>query len=196
MIPSSRLPRRGTRSRPAPFECTGAPARRPAIVVSMASRTSASASTSGGSRCDSCNDVMPMTGAQRSRSATSARTVAGKHSLVDAALHAGEDACLEIRHERELLVFAADARHVPVEEHEREVLRLPLAELVEAPDRVADVVERVAARRAGELAGAEQAESFFGKGEEDGVLRRKVAVDRRRGCTRPSRRCCESRLWA
>ena len=119
-----------------------------------------------------------MTGAHRSLSATSASTVAGKDTLVDAALHASEDALLEFGHERELLVLPADAWHVSIQEHEGEVLRLLLAELVEAPDCVANVLQRIGARGAGQPPGAKQAESFFREGEKDGVLRWKVAVDR------------------
>ena len=89
-------------------------------------------------------------------------------------------AFLHLHHEREPLRLAADARHATIQEHQREVLRLALAELVEAPRRPADVVERVGARRVGHVRRAEQAETFLGQRVEDVVLRREVAVDRRR----------------
>ena len=67
-----------------------------------------------------------------------------------------------------------------VEEHEREVLRLLLAELGETPQRRAHVVERIGARRVADLAAADLTEAFLGQREEDLVLRREVAVDRGR----------------
>ena len=84
-----------------------------------------------------------MTGAHRSRQRDVGIYRRWEDTLVDAALHASEDAVLEFGHERELLVFPADAWHVSIQEHEREVLRLLLAELVEAPDRVANVLQRI-----------------------------------------------------
>ena len=101
----------------------------------------------------------------------------GEHVFRNTALHLREDAGAHLRDEREALVLAADPWHAAVQEHEREVLRLLFAELVQPPRGGAHIVERVVARRTGELPGAELSEAFLGEGEEDLILRREVAVD-------------------
>ena len=82
-----------------------------------------------------------------------------------------------LRDDREALVLAAHARHVAVEEHEREVLWLLLAELGEPPQGRAHIVERIGTRHVADLAAADLTEAFLGEREEDFVLRREVAVD-------------------
>ncbi len=121
-----------------------------------------------------------MTGANSSRSATSGSVVGGKMPSAMQRSNLRQRAAAHVGDEREALVLLAHPRHVAIEEHQREVLRLVLAELVETPRDGAHVVERIVARRVGELALANLAEAFFGEREEDLVLRREVAVDRRR----------------
>ena len=50
-----------------------------------------------------------------------------------------------------------------IQEHQREVLRLAFAELVEVPRGLADVVERVGAGGAGHVRRAQKAETFLGQ---------------------------------
>src|SRR5690242_12301452 len=87
---------------------------------------------------------------------------------------------LHFRNEPEALPVAADARHAAIEEHQREVLGMVLAELVVVPEHPADLVERVAERRARVTGPKQQPETFLRQGEEDVVLAREVAVDGRR----------------
>ena len=58
-----------------------------------------------------------------------------EQARVDAALHPRADRVLDLHHEGEPLGLAGDAGHAAIQEHQREVLRLALAELVEAPRR-------------------------------------------------------------
>src|SRR2546430_7523300 len=107
-----------------------------------------------------------------------------KHLGLDAALELGDDVALGFASEREAFVFAADSRHGSVEKHEREVLRMLTAELVDAPEDRADSqqrvepLERVATPFDSWV--PEQAEALLGECEEDVVLAREVAVDRGR----------------
>ena len=82
--------------------------------------------------------------------------------------------------ELEAFPLLRDARHRAVDEHQLEVGRLLLRELVERPPTGAHVVER--ARRVG-IGGAhllvEAMKAFLGQGEEDVVLAGEVAVDGR-----------------
>ena len=153
---------------------SAAPARRPAMVVLMASRTSASASSSGASRSERRSDAMPMTGAQRAAARLPGSAGGKRPSSMQRCTRASSRLLISDMNANRS--YSRPMRgHVAVEEHEREVLRLFLAELVELPG--------VSARSQGvrwparQLGGAEQAEPFFGQREEDVVLRREVAVD-------------------
>ncbi len=88
---------------------------------------------------------------------------------------------LHLAREREALVLPADARHRAVDEHQREVLRLLAAELVQAPENRPHALERLERRRARSRPArrrvAEQPEAFLREREEDVVLAGKVAVD-------------------
>src|SRR5262249_12118714 len=91
---------------------------------------------------------------------------------------------------RKTPVFAADARHRALEEHQGEVLRLFAAELVEPPEYRAYAVERrqraqVLLTPLGVSRIAQQAKPLLGEGEEDVVLARKVAVNRGRAVFDP-----------
>ena len=99
--------------------------------------------------------------------------------------------------EREALVLAADARHRAVDEHQREVLRLLAAELVEAPEACADALERRRSARVGIVADASSGRRAGGS-----LLRRARRRCRlcwgssrrwRRGCIRCARRSSGSR---
>ena len=103
----------------------------------------------GPSRSERRTAATPSSPIVSRRKATARRHVAGKCACVDAALWiCGDQLCLHLAREREALVLAADARHRPVHEHQREVLRMLAAELVEAPEdrrgraRAAASVER------------------------------------------------------
>jgi hypothetical protein len=100
-----------------------------------------------------------------------------KQAVHDAALHARQRPAAHLGDEREALVLLAHARHVAVQEHQREVLRLVLAELVEPPGRRPHVFDGVGARGVGQLARAEVPEALFGQRVEDFVFRGEVAVD-------------------
>lgn len=93
-----------------------------------------------------------------------------KAPLVDAALDASEQAAPEVGHEGEVLVLAADSRHMAVEKDEREVLGVLLAEFVELPGDRGQVLDRVGRVRPGEVCGTEQPEALLGEGEEDVVF--------------------------
>jgi hypothetical protein len=97
---------------------------------------------------------------------------------LDAAMDGRHHAPLHVGHERELLVLAADARDAAIEKDQGEILRVGAAEFVEAPDGARQILERIVARRCGEVGRAEQAEALLRQREEDVVLRRKVTVDR------------------
>ena len=68
--------------------------------------------------------------------------------------------------------------HAAIEEHQREVLRVVLAELVVAPEHRAELVDRIRLARPRRSAEREQqAEPFLGERQEDVVLAREIAVD-------------------
>src|SRR5439155_15139343 len=95
---------------------------------------------------------------------------------------------LHVADEREPLVLARDARHVAVDEHQCEVLRVIAAELVQPPEHRPNAIERRERREIGAAGAsriAQQAESLFGELEEDVVLAREVAVDSRRAVLDP-----------
>lgn len=98
---------------------------------------------------------------------------------VDHGLNLLRHALPHLAHEAEPLPVAADPRHRAVDEHQREVFRVGLAELIEAPEARADRVHR--ANRRGFLAARkQQPEALLGKRQEDVVLAREVPVDGRR----------------
>ena len=103
---------------------------------------------------------------------------------MNASLDLVHQVTLRFPDERKPLVFAVDARHGPVHEHQFEVLRVIAAELVEPPENGADPRERFE-RRADARRVAEEPESLLRKREEDVVLARKIAVDRRRAVLDP-----------
>jgi len=115
--------------------------------------------------------------AHRDHRVDARRQIAG----VDAGAKLFEDLLLSLARERKPFVLAADARHRPLDEHQREVLRLLAAELVEPPERSAHALDRrrVLERRvvADRRRIAEQAEALLGEREEDVVLAGEVAVD-------------------
>src|SRR4029453_9258090 len=76
--------------------------------------------------------------------------------------------------------LTADTGHSAIEEDEREILRLHLAELVEAPGSRLDVAKRVIAGRLSKLSRTQEPKALFRQREEDLVLRFEVAVDRAR----------------
>ena len=72
------------------------------------------------------------------------------------------------------------ARHRTVEEHQREILGVRLAELVEAPESRRGCSSIGSAASASWPRREQHAEAFFGEREEDVVLAREIAVDRGR----------------
>src|SRR5439155_5372099 len=98
----------------------------------------------------------------------------------DARLQLREDLSAHLTRKREALVRLADARYRPLEKHQREILRMLAAELVEALETAARLLERrhLLARLAA-AAVAEQPEALFGERKKDVVLAREVAVNRR-----------------
>src|SRR3954454_20695931 len=123
------------------------PARRPAIAVSSTSLASKSASSSGAMRSDSFSAATPSSPAARPRRQHAHRDRwlhrRRKHLGFDAALELFDHALLGFARKGEPLVFLADSRDRPVEEHQREVLRVLAAELVDAPENRADSLKRI-----------------------------------------------------
>ena len=120
-------------------------------------------------------------GAQQSyRSLQAARARVDR--LPDAIYHV----VLHLADEAEALPVAADPRDAAVQEHEREVLGVLLAELVVAQEHRAQLLDRVLGRRPRPAAVLEEeAEALFGKREEDVVLAGEVTVDGRRAVFDP-----------
>jgi hypothetical protein len=104
----------------------------------------------------------------------------GKNMRVDAALDFDDQPVRDLTCEREPLVFAADAGHGAVDEHEREVFRVLAAEFIQMPETVANARKGlvVAALVIAQHHPAEEPEAFVGQGEEDVVLAREVGVER------------------
>ena len=104
--------------------------------------------------------------------------------------------CLHLPREGEALVLAADARHRSVDEHQREVLGLLAAELVEPPEDRADAIER---GRVLERAVADASPDRRAAGIPLRRARRRCrpcwgsSRRWRRGCTRCARRSCGSK---
>src|SRR5262249_19185577 len=105
----------------------------------------------------------------------------GQLAGVDARLQQLDDVLFAFAREREPLVLAADSRNRLVEKHQREILGVLAAELVEPPEDGSHALDR---RRGFQfrIVGdrrriAEQPEAFFGERKEDVVLAREVAVN-------------------
>src|SRR5207244_2232677 len=113
----------------------------------------------------------------------------GQLAGVDAGLKLLDDLQLAFACEREALVLPADARNRLVEKHQREILRVVAAELVEAPEDGAHALDLRGAGKCRIVRDrrrvAEQLKAFFGEREEDVVLAREVAVDRGRAVLNP-----------
>src|SRR5215471_18382885 len=111
------------------------------------------------------------------------RARAGRHSLLDAPHHV----VLHLTDEAEAIPVIADPRHAAVQEHQREVLGMLLAEFVVTPEDPPQGVGGIVVRRGLDAVGVreEQAEPFLGQREEDVVLAREIAVDRRRAVLDP-----------
>jgi hypothetical protein len=83
--------------------------------------------------------------------------------------------------EGEALPVLADAGHRAIHEHQREILGMRPAELIEVPERLAHGVDPLEPLAVPLRTGSEQqVEPFLGEGEEDVVLAWEVAVDRSR----------------
>ena len=153
------------------------PARSPVSAASSVSRASASASSPGASRSQSRMTATPWIAASRMRKTASAFVPGGKSPASITALNLRGDRFLHVAHEAEPLPVAADPRHGPVEEHQREVLGVRLAELVDPPEARADRVHRIGATGASLAARKQQPESFLRERQEDVVLAGEIAVD-------------------
>src|SRR5262245_46073955 len=102
----------------------------------------------------------------------------GEETLVHAALHPRQQTGLDLGHECKPFALRSDAWNAAVQKHEREVLRLFLAERVKPPGRVRKIPQGVRSGRHRQLGSAKLAEPFLGQRKEDVILRREVAVDR------------------
>ena len=106
------------------------------------------------------------------------RIDAREHPFVDALLNVLLDLVAELAHRAEPLPIAADARHGAVDENQRKIFGLFLAEGIEPPERLADPFERRVGVRRCRAVRADKLQPFLGKREENVFLAREVAVDR------------------
>src|SRR4029450_13046588 len=94
-----------------------------------------------------------------------------KSFLVDATLDMGNKGALHLADEFEALVLSDDARHRVIDEHQREVLRLVAAEVVEILEKDADPIQRVEGLQpigAGIDGTTQQTKTFLAKGKRKG----------------------------
>jgi hypothetical protein len=99
---------------------------------------------------------------------------------VDRLLDASDHVVLHLADKAETVPVVADPRHAAIEEHEREVLGMRLAEFVVPPEHPPQRVGRILAGRVTNVAAVrkEEPEPFLRKREEEIVFAREVAVDR------------------
>src|SRR5688572_7181841 len=103
-----------------------------------------------------------------------------KDPLIDRMLDDQADLGAHLLDEAEPLPVTADLRHVAFHEHEREVLRVRLAELVHAPEGPAYCLQGIRLAGARRIGSTQDAKPFLRQREEDVVLAREIAVDRTR----------------
>src|SRR6266542_4526278 len=89
-----------------------------------------------------------------------------EQSSVDYGLDVCGHLMLHLADESKPLPVLADARNRAIEEHQREILRMALAELVQPPEACADLVDGICGRLP-LVAGEEDSEPLFGERQED-----------------------------
>src|ERR1700752_4167641 len=104
---------------------------------------------------------------------------------VDRPLNAGGQLCLSVAYELESFPVLSDLGDGPVHEHQREILRVGLAELVDAPEGLANPAKQIGVVDRRHRSHEQQPESFFRQREEDVVLAGKIAVNRSRAVFNP-----------
>ena len=105
--------------------------------------------------------------------------VGRQQSSIDDALDVRGESSFHFADETKPLPVMANRRHRSIEEHQREILGMVFAELVEAPETSADFLNRI--DRGGFMRRGEQhPEALFGKRQEDVVLAWEIPINRRR----------------
>ena len=158
----------------------GKPVRRPVNAASSVSRASASESSPGATRPHRRATAAPVVAATRMRKTAWAWVPAGKRPASMARWIPAPSCRLQVADELEPLPVLADLRDRAIEEHQREILRMRLAEFVDPPERSPDWLQQVSVRIVRLALGRREqdAEPFFGQREEDVVFTGEIAVDR------------------
>ena len=99
-----------------------------------------------------------------------------EQSSVDYGLDVRGHLQLHLADESKSLPVLADARNRAIEEHQREILRMGFAELVEPPEAAPDLIDGICGRPL-LLAGEEDSEPLFSERQEDVVLAGKIAIN-------------------
>ena len=145
-------------------------------AASSVSRASASAFSAGASRSQSRITATPWIAANRIRNTESAFVPGGNSPASITVWMCVAIWCFISRYESKPLPVSAEARDGAIEKHQREILRVGLAELVQPPEACADLVDGICDRHFF-IASKEDSEPLFSERQEDVVLAGKITID-------------------